>query len=60
MQIQIDLTIGNADIIAFGMLEKAKNTAQAWIIQRRRLMDAAVLNAAEKEKSVIDMFGRKR
>lgn len=57
--VAVNLKQPNAEIIALGLLEKAKSASQAWIYQHVHSMNQAVNVAAKKEKSVIDRLIRR-
>lgn len=57
--VHCDLKRENADVIALGMLEKAKRAATTWIFRRQQAAKAAVTLAARQEKNAIDRLVRR-
>ena len=54
LTVSVDLTAPNAEIIALGLLEKAKDAAKIWIHQRKKIIGGAVSESVHKNKSLID------
>lgn len=59
MVVSVNLSQQNAEIIALGILEKAKQSASAWLFQKHMMAKELARAGASQQKGLIDRLLRR-